>query len=53
MVNAEKKCQQLFCDGNMVKVREQKAHEHGTSPDATGFLVDIYECDECGAEDWD
>lgn len=53
MVNATKTCQEPFCGGKMVKAREQKACVPGTSDAETGFTVDIYECAECGAEDWE
>lgn len=51
MVNNEKKCQELFCDGNMVFQGTKPAGER-VAGDATSH-VDIYACDECGAQDWE
>jgi hypothetical protein len=52
MVNENKLCQTDFCEGRMVLTRKDVPAEDPLSPGA-GFTIDEYECDECGALDWD
>ena len=52
MVNDTRTCQEPGCSGHMIKVGERKTCVFGTSPDETGFTVDVYKCEVCGAEDW-
>ncbi len=51
MVNDEKTCRELYCEGRMV-FKGTKPAGARVAGEATSH-VDVYECDECGAEDWD
>lgn len=51
MINDTKTCQQEDCDGHLVFLKTRPAGPL-VAGDATSH-VDLYECDTCGAEDWD
>jgi len=51
MVNDTKTCQQPHCTGHMVYRSTLPAGEL-VAGDATSH-VDVYECSDCGARDWE